>query len=853
MRPITIAFSGLLFLLLTPLALGATLVRGPYLQMGTSSEMTVVWRTDSPTTGRVLVGPHPLVLDSVHTSETEATQHAIRITGLEADQKYYYAVGTADEVLAGGEEEFFFVTAPPVGTSNPTRLWIVGDSGTGTSAQQSVTDAMLQYSIGDRPDIYLHMGDMAYSSGTDNEFQERFFDMYQPILQNTVCWPTMGNHEGKTSTSASESGPYYDAYVLPRAGEAGGLPSGTEAYYSFDYANIHFVVLDSHQSSRDVDGPMLTWLQEDLEATDQEWLIAYWHHPPYSKGTHDSDTEGALIDMRENALPILEAAGVDLVLAGHSHIYERSYLVNGAYDTPTTAEGHILDSGNGQPGGDGPYIKKTGLNPNDGAVYIVAGHGGTGLGQDGVHPLMVFIETELGSCLIDIDGDRLTLRNVRYDGVVSDWFTIAKEEGLYLGAPQAKETLEAGATTTIRWDTVGDIPLVDLHYTLDGGEHWLPLSYGYTNSGQYGWKIPNVNTSQAAVRIRDSANPSATTGTPQWFIISSITSSLELPFGSDWKYHDQDVDPGADWNSATFDDSSWPTGPAQLGFGDGDEATTISTPSTNVPSIYFRRAVTLNSGVVGGSYKILYDDAASVWINGQLISSTNMENGLEHGTYASSSSADNTVDLEVTPSGDDNPFVLGPNIVAVMVKNRTATSSDLSFDLELTVDSETLTAGANNPPDVVDPGPIDLTVDALWEFQIVASDPDGDEILYLADLLPEGMSVDFRTGSMSWTPSVEQLGSHTIALDIFDKRGLYEALVLHLNVVPEGTVDTGTSSNDNGASTDTTHGEDIAPAPPKTSGGGCKAGSGSVPSAPLFVLVLLLVVQCRRSGRKWQG
>ena len=191
----------------------------------------------------------------------------------------------------------------------------------------------------------------------------------------------MGNHEGYTSDSASQSGPYYDAYVLPTKGEAGGVPSGTEAYYSFDHGNVHFVVLDSYESSRKVDGPMLTWLANDLAATTQKWIIAYFHHPPYTKGSHDSDKEKQLIEMRENANPILEAAGVDLVRAGHSHIYERSYLIAGYYKTPTKkSEGTILDAGDGAIAGDGAYVK-TAKGQKNGAVYVVAGHGGAGVSQ----------------------------------------------------------------------------------------------------------------------------------------------------------------------------------------------------------------------------------------------------------------------------------------------------------------------------------------------------------------------------------------------------------------------------------------------------------------------------------------
>jgi len=77
---------------------------------------------------------------------------------------------------------------------------------------------------------------------------------------------------------------------------------------------------------------MLAWLRQDLAATSQTWIIAFWHHPPYSKGSHDSDnpiTDPELVQMRQNVLWILDEGGTDLVVTGHSHSYERSYLLNG--------------------------------------------------------------------------------------------------------------------------------------------------------------------------------------------------------------------------------------------------------------------------------------------------------------------------------------------------------------------------------------------------------------------------------------------------------------------------------------------------------------------------------------------
>ena len=151
-----------------------------------------------------------------------------------------------------------------------------------------------------------------------------------------MLWPTLGNHDGATADSATGTGPYYDIFTLPKAAQAGGIASGTEAYYSFDYGMIHFVSLESFETNRAANGAMLTWLQQDLATTTQPWLIVFFHHPPYTKGSHNSDVDLESIEMRQNALPILEAAGVDLVLTGHSHSYERSYLIDGHYGTSST-------------------------------------------------------------------------------------------------------------------------------------------------------------------------------------------------------------------------------------------------------------------------------------------------------------------------------------------------------------------------------------------------------------------------------------------------------------------------------------------------------------------------------------
>lgn len=410
----------------------ASVVRGPYLQMLRADGVVVRWRTDLPTSSTVRYGDAPGNLTSIVSDATEVTEHAVEVAGLNEQTTYYYSVGDASGPMAGDDADHFFVTTPPVGADVPTRMWVLGDSGTANANAAAVRDAYLAWvatSGGRDADIVMMLGDNAYNDGTDAQYQAAVFDMYPTILRNTVLWPTLGNHDGHSADSATESGPYYDIFSLPRAGEAGGLASGTEAYYSFDCANIHFVCLDSYETDRSTSGAMLTWLSADLASTDQEWLIAFWHHPPYSKGSHDSDTETQLVEMRENALPILEAAGVDLVLCGHSHSYERSYLIDEHYGVSTTFDPQtmLVDGGDGNESGDGAYQKvHPGIWAHGGAVYAVAGSSGQTSGGTLNHPVMLVSLNTLGSMVLDVNANRLDARFITSTGQVADEFTILK-------------------------------------------------------------------------------------------------------------------------------------------------------------------------------------------------------------------------------------------------------------------------------------------------------------------------------------------------------------------------------------------------------------------------------------------
>jgi len=129
------------------------LTRGPYLQMGTNTEITVRWRTNIATDGWVDYGKS-LGNFSARVEHSNATgEHELTITTLSPDTKYYYAIGHGNTKLAG-DSSYFFVTAPAPGTRKKTRIWVIGDSGTANGNARAVRNAYTNYTGSSHTDLW---------------------------------------------------------------------------------------------------------------------------------------------------------------------------------------------------------------------------------------------------------------------------------------------------------------------------------------------------------------------------------------------------------------------------------------------------------------------------------------------------------------------------------------------------------------------------------------------------------------------------------------------------------------------------------------------------------------------------
>ena len=402
--------------------------RGPYLQQPAPTAMTLRWQTTEAEIGVVRYGLRPDQLQWRVEELSMGEEHEVRLSGLQPNTRYFYAIGSEEKPGYAGPD-FWFYTPPQRGTSISTRFVVLGDPGYPNPRQLVVKDVMQTWlELNPRPDragfdLLLTTGDNAYRSGTNEQFQAGFFEPYANWLRNIPVWPVYGNHDARRWA-------FFNLFSFPTDGESGGLSSGTENYYSFDHGQVHFVILDTEASSMDAGSKMLRWLEEDLLGSQQPWLIAAFHHPPYTHGSHNSDSRrdsgGRMFDVREKVLPILEQAGVDLVLSGHSHMYERSNLMGCHYGKSGTLQTNMMQSPRQQDEFD-LYIKPAaGRVAHQGAIYLVLGSSSK-LDQGPLdHPAMATSLGEMGALVVDINGPRLDARFITDRGTIADSFAIVK-------------------------------------------------------------------------------------------------------------------------------------------------------------------------------------------------------------------------------------------------------------------------------------------------------------------------------------------------------------------------------------------------------------------------------------------
>jgi len=372
----------------------------PYLQDVKDDGITIMWETAFPSRGQVIYGKTNNLNQITVDPHPATTMHEITLLGLEKDTDYSY------RAISGNIASPVHTFHTKIPKDKPFSFLVWGDNRTYPEVHEDVVEMMAT----ENANIALNVGDVVTTGANLSEWVDEYFYPLRFLSGEVPTYISIGNHE---------YGGYWDTRVVPPFEERVKHPTETtgsnEYWFSFDYGNAHFVVIDPNK----VNGPkskrippgsqQYQWLENDLKKAQKsaEWPFVFFHHPPYSEcwsgGPYDGEDH-----LREEIVPLLEANGVDIVFSGHTHDYER---------------------GLPHP----PYDPETGSGNN--ATYIIAGGGGSSLDNHKYtewkqidlpdHPATTDSDaTDEGEyykfhyCLIEIDDNQLifTARLMNEDG-----------------------------------------------------------------------------------------------------------------------------------------------------------------------------------------------------------------------------------------------------------------------------------------------------------------------------------------------------------------------------------------------------------------------------------------------------
>lgn len=291
----------------------------------------------------------------------------VTISGLEAGKTYYYDVAGnfeyKDDVstfslldfvkLGGYEKKALSFTTAKDANSDSFEFLTIADiqgmiQGMYTESHEAVS-ALLKDERVNGYDFILNAGDMC-DNGKNFGQWGMALDTYKDLTLNSSMFFTSGNHENNTGAM----GRYFN-YTENKDGNVQAI---SDEYYSFDYANAHFTVLDTNDATSDgLGAEQLAWLKNDLANTNAKWKFVLMHKSLYSAGSHAFD--GEVIAMRTQLTKLFAENGVNVVFGGHDHTYTETYLVD--------KDGKVVDKT------DGKGVRYTG----DGVMYITLGTLGT--------------------------------------------------------------------------------------------------------------------------------------------------------------------------------------------------------------------------------------------------------------------------------------------------------------------------------------------------------------------------------------------------------------------------------------------------------------------------------------------
>ncbi|MCD6352338.1 MAG: metallophosphoesterase [Armatimonadetes bacterium] len=357
------------------------MLAGPYLMHVTQNSIRIMWETAEPATSEVLYGPSAAELKQKASSTDYVTIHEVKLTGLKPETIYFYEVRSVSKKGAVARSDVYcFRTA--LHHDTPFAFAVVGDTRTYPERFARLCDLCWR----ERPDLVVNVGDVVSNGQVKQQWIDEWLKPGTRLMAYVPTYVAIGNHERNAQWFYK-----YVSYPPP------------EDYYSFDYGNAHFTIIDTNQDIKP-GSKQYQWIERDLASSRATWKFVFHHHPQYSTDSDDYGNafEGPseLGDLDTRVLvPLYEKYHVDMVFYGHIHDYERTWPL---------LQGKPVTKG--------------------GVIYVQTGGGGAELEDFG--PLRSAFTAKMYSgwqyCILTVHGSylRMVVRDI--DGKMIDWLELKK-------------------------------------------------------------------------------------------------------------------------------------------------------------------------------------------------------------------------------------------------------------------------------------------------------------------------------------------------------------------------------------------------------------------------------------------
>ena len=350
---------------------------GPFLLQPGPSQMTVVIDHEQPVAATLTYRRQDGEKDRVIRHTQAQRHHIFALEGLQPATEYQYRIDSGQ--IASGSHHFRTLPAAPA----QYRLIGLGDVRSRPHIWRQVAERIAD----DEKDalFIIGTGDYPADGSQYHQWIEQFFQPARKLLGRMPIWPAIGNHERtRQSGDAREfESHFFSLFELP----------GNERWYRVDYGYTTLLIIDSN-TTMEPGSPQYQWLLDQLRAPRHRFTLAAFHHAPLTSGPHgrrqpDGTPREWPVDQGQRFLvPLFEMYGVDLVLNGHDHLYERSH--------------------------------------KNGVFYVVTGGGGAPLYKvDSVdNPYQQVAQSVNHYTALDVTGTAITLTAIDVDGTIIDWFKV---------------------------------------------------------------------------------------------------------------------------------------------------------------------------------------------------------------------------------------------------------------------------------------------------------------------------------------------------------------------------------------------------------------------------------------------